>query len=108
MDSARQINTLQWRWLHLLLHPSDLAPPTNQGYKSLPLLANPSFYSSPLGAVKWKQFWTLQVPLNARNTWFWILHSKVTTHLCIRDRFPPYCPQCQSLVPQPTNLHLRH
>ncbi|CEP13454.1 hypothetical protein [Parasitella parasitica] len=62
-------------------HSFLLSLPTNQGYKSLPLHTNMSSSSSPLGVVKWKQFWALQIPLNARNT-------------C--DQFTPYCPHCQS------------
>jgi len=81
-------------------HSFLLSLPTNQGFKSLPLHTNPSSYSSPLGVAKWKQFWTLQIPLNARNTWFRILHEKVTTrqllHQRLRDSFTPYCPHCQS------------
>ncbi|EPB92681.1 hypothetical protein HMPREF1544_00410 [Mucor circinelloides 1006PhL] len=37
-------------------HSFLLSSPSTKGYKSLPLLTNSSSYSSPLGAVKWKQF----------------------------------------------------
>ncbi|KAK4516494.1 60S acidic ribosomal protein P2 [Mucor velutinosus] len=81
-------------------HSFLMSLPTNHGYKSLPLHTNMSSFSSPLGVAKWKQFWALQIPLNARNTWFRILHEKVTTrqllHQRMRDQFPPYCLHCQS------------
>ncbi|KAK4516082.1 uncharacterized protein ATC70_011044 [Mucor velutinosus] len=81
-------------------HSFLLSLPTNQGFKSLPLHSNPFSHSSSLGVAKWKQFWSLQVPLNARNTWFRIFHEKVTTcqllHQRLRDSFTPYCPHCQS------------
>ncbi|EPB87225.1 hypothetical protein HMPREF1544_05947 [Mucor circinelloides 1006PhL] len=84
-------------------HAFILSSPTTQGYKSLSIKTDPSFPSSSLGAAKWKQFWSLQIlPLNARNTWFRILHNKVVTprallHQRLGDRFSPSsCPHCQT------------
>lgn len=58
-------------------HSFLLSSPSTKGHKSLPLLTNFSSYFSLLGAVKWKQFRALQIPLNARNIWFRILHAKL-------------------------------
>ncbi|KAG1126063.1 hypothetical protein G6F42_008147 [Rhizopus arrhizus] len=89
-------------------HSFLLSPPSTNGYKSLPLLTNSSSSSSPLGAVKWKQFWALQIPLNARNTWFRILHGKVTTrqllHTRLKDPFSSHCPHCRSSLSSSTPI----
>ncbi|KAL9539999.1 hypothetical protein PS6_010955 [Mucor atramentarius] len=71
--------------------------PTTSGFKSLP-----SFPS------KWKQFWRLRIPLNARNTWYRFLHQKVATNQLLHQRQPaqfttPYCRICQ-----PRGRYRRH
>ncbi|GAN11892.1 hypothetical protein MAM1_1211c11515, partial [Mucor ambiguus] len=60
-DSIHHVSTLLFSLLATTFsfesHSFLLSQPTNQGYKSLPLPStNSSSSSSPLGAVKWKQF----------------------------------------------------
>jgi hypothetical protein len=48
---------------------------------------------------KWQQFWQLRIPINARNTWYRILHRKITTkqrrHQFQPNIFTPYCQLCR-------------
>lgn len=87
-------------------HSFLLSSPTNLGHKSLPLITNSSSSTSSLGSVQWKRFWALQIPLNARSTWFRILHAKATTRQLLHQRmcdiFMPFCSHCQSLPSNPT------
>jgi hypothetical protein len=74
--------------------------PTTAGFKSLPLSSSPSL-SQPniISMSKWQQFWQLRIPINARNTWYRILHRKITTkqrlHQFQPDIFTPYCQLCR-------------
>ncbi|KAG2206203.1 hypothetical protein INT46_002979 [Mucor plumbeus] len=82
-------------------------PPTYQFYisfmstkyfKALPSSSPPSPPNSTLSSSKWKSFWKLQIPLNARNTWYRILHKKITTkkklHLYIPSDYSDKCSLC--------------
>lgn len=95
-------------------HSFILTLPTNRGYKSLPLHSiDSSSHSSSLPADIWKRFWHLQIPLNARNTWFRILHNKITPrrklHHFLPDQFTPFCPHCHSsLTPLPPIEDAQH
>ncbi|KAF1800219.1 hypothetical protein FB192DRAFT_1286358, partial [Mucor lusitanicus] len=53
-----------------------------------------------LSPSKWKTFWSLRIPLNARSTWNRVLHDKITTRELLQDRLKdpshPFCPICKS------------
>lgn len=87
---------------HLDLHSFQflIAPPSTKGFKSLPL-ANPLPLPRPiLPPSKWKTFWSLRIPLNARNTWFRVLHDKIVTRELLQSRLQqprdPVCTICKS------------
>ncbi|KAG2189846.1 hypothetical protein INT46_009977 [Mucor plumbeus] len=76
-----------------------VSSPTTTGFKSLP-----SFNKAPppppiISPSKWQQFWRLRIPINARNTWYRIIHRKITTkqrlHEIQPDIFTPYCQLCR-------------
>lgn len=90
------IISLQYSFLD---HSFTLANDTIKAYKLLPLqtTTNPSTPFPPFS--RWAEFWSLQIPLNARNTWYRIIHNKITTrkklNLCNPDVFTPNCPLCK-------------
>ncbi|KAG2193471.1 hypothetical protein INT46_002383 [Mucor plumbeus] len=67
-------------------------------FKALPSSSPPSRPHSTLFSSKWKSFWKLQIPLNARNTWYRILHKKITTkkklYLYIPSDYSDKCSLC--------------
>lgn len=74
--------------------------PTTTGFKSLPSIATtPLPPLTIISASKWQQFWRLRIPINARNTWYRIIHRKITTkqrlHQFQPDIFTPYCQICR-------------
>ncbi|KAK4515490.1 uncharacterized protein ATC70_010440 [Mucor velutinosus] len=81
-------------------HQFRMADPSTKGFKSLPS-------STPLPAPvpiltpnRWKTFWSLRIPLNARNTWYRVLHHKIATGETLQRRLKvPYdatCTICRS------------
>ncbi|EPB90898.1 hypothetical protein HMPREF1544_02316 [Mucor circinelloides 1006PhL] len=73
---------------------------STKGFKSLPSSNPPSSRPPILKPAKWKKFWSLSIPLNARNTWFRVLHKKITTKDLLHSRQPtiyhPFCDLCHS------------
>lgn len=75
-----------------------LANDSIKSYKLLPLkntyTPSPSFTTFS----RWTELWSLQIPLNARNTWYRIIHDKITPreklHKCNPEFFTPNCPHC--------------
>jgi hypothetical protein len=67
-------------------------------YKCLLTSPSSSSPSSILSSSQWRQFWKLEIALNARNTWYRILHNKISTkellNLRMSDKFTPYCTIC--------------
>ena len=67
-------------------------------FKTLPSSSPPPPPNSTLSSSKWKTFWKLQIPLNARNTWYRILHKKITTkkklYLFMPSKYSDKCSLC--------------
>ncbi|CEP13324.1 hypothetical protein [Parasitella parasitica] len=83
--------------------------PTSMRYYKILLNSYSPYSSSPvLTASKWKRFWKLEIALNARNTWFRILHNKITTkqrlHSYMPLQFQPHCSICPSSASQTETL----
>jgi hypothetical protein len=78
-------------------------------FRTLPLLSTSHSLSSSITFSRWTGLWSLQIPLNARNTWFRIVHDKITT----RDRLHKYnpalftslCPHCHHLSTTESSAH---
>ncbi|KAG2190404.1 hypothetical protein INT46_004661 [Mucor plumbeus] len=67
-------------------------------FKALLSSSPPSPPKSTLTSSKWKSVWKLQIPLNARNTWYRVLHKKITTkkklHLHMPSDYSDKCSLC--------------
>lgn len=75
-----------------------LAPESIKSYKQLPMKNAYSPPSSFTTFSRWNELWSLQIPLNARNTWYRIIHDKITPreklNKCNPEKFTPNCPHC--------------
>ncbi|GAN06991.1 conserved hypothetical protein [Mucor ambiguus] len=73
---------------------------STKGFKSLPSSFPPKTPSVFLPPSKWKTFWSLRIPLNARNIWFRVLHGKIATRELLQRRLKvppaPTCSICRS------------
>jgi hypothetical protein len=79
---------------------SKLVPPSIQGYKLL-TYSNASNTNSEVSLQGWRSFWSLSIPLSARNTWYRIIHGKVNTTSFLHQRLvhlhpSPACPICST------------
>ncbi|KAK4516930.1 uncharacterized protein ATC70_000258 [Mucor velutinosus] len=84
----------------LASHQVKIVAPSTKGFKSLPS-STPVVSPAPvLTPTRWKTFWSLRIPLNARNTWFRVLHHKISTRERIQSRlktpFNATCTICNS------------
>jgi hypothetical protein len=74
---------------------------SNRYYKSLlPILQSTT---SSLLPKHWKQFWRLDIPLQARTVWYRCIHNKIPTKKLLHHILPsihptPHCPVCSSLT----------
>jgi len=84
--------------------PNNIRPTTKvtsiKYFKCLLTSSSPPTPSSILSSTQWRQFWKLEIALNARNTWYRILLNKIATkellHLRMSDKFAPHCTICPS------------
>jgi exonuclease III len=89
----------------LFHQPSTKLHPTSMRYYKFLLTSySPPPSSSTLHQSQWKRFWKLEIALNARNTWYRILHHKITTKQYLHSRMPqkfsPHCTICPSSASQ--------
>ncbi|KAK4509305.1 uncharacterized protein ATC70_007655 [Mucor velutinosus] len=77
-----------------------IAPPSTKGFKSLPPSSPSKTPPKILAPSKWQMFWSLRLPLNARNTWYRVLHGKIATRELLQSRLKtpsdPICSICNS------------
>ncbi|EPB84363.1 hypothetical protein HMPREF1544_08882 [Mucor circinelloides 1006PhL] len=79
-----------------------MAAPSTNGFKSLPKSSPPKIPPKILSPSRWKIFWSLRIPLNARNTWYRVLHDKIATGELLQSRLKtppdPTCTLCKSAM----------
>lgn len=77
---------------------STISSMSTKYFKALPSSSPPPPPNFTLSSSKWKTFWKLQIPLNARNTWYRVLHKKITSkqklHLYMPSEYSDKCPLC--------------